>query len=83
MQENPLNIELAPLKKQEKLLETEIEEMSSELKLIEEELLDESIYDVAHKIRLKNALEKQGRLKSLLKNKEGQWYDLQKKLEFH
>ena len=74
---------LAPLKKQERLLETEIEEISSELKLIEEELLDESIYDVAHKIRLKNVLEKQGRLKSLLKIKESQWYDLQKKLEFH
>ena len=74
---------LAPLKNQVKLLETEIEKLSSQLKLIEEELLDESIYGLTHKNHLKNTLERQGRVKSLLLKKEGEWYEIQKKLEFY
>ena len=72
---------MAPLKRQVKLLEAEIEKILTELKLTEEELSNESIYGSNQKSHLVNTLERQGRLKSLLTDKEGKWYEMQKKLD--
>ena len=72
---------LAPLKRQVKLLEAEIEKILTELKLTEEELSNENIYGSNQKSHLVDTLERQGRLKSLLMDKEGEWYEMQKKLD--
>ena len=72
---------MAPLKRQVKLLEAEIEKILTELKLTEEELSDENIYGSNQKSHLVDTLERQGRLKSLLMDKEGEWYEMQKKLD--
>ena len=72
---------LAPLKRQVKLLEAEIEKILTELKLTEEELSNENIYGSNQKSHLVDTLERQGRLKSLLMDKEGEWYEMQKELD--
>ena len=72
---------LAPLKRQVNLLEAEIEKILSELKFAEEELSNESIYGSNQKSHLVDTLERQGRLKSLLMDKEGEWYEMQEKLD--
>ena len=72
---------LAPLKRQLKLLESDIENISLELEFIEKELLSEEIYEPGRKTDLAKISEKQGRLKSLLQNKENEWYKIQQQLE--
>ena len=72
---------LAPLKRQLKLLESDIENISLELEFIEKELLSEEIYEPGRKTDLAGITEKQGRLKSLLQNKENEWYKIQQQLE--
>ena len=72
---------LAPLKRQLKLLESDIENISLELEFIEKELLSQEIYEPGRKTDLAKISEKQGRLKSLLQNKENEWYKIQQQLE--
>ena len=72
---------LAPLKKQLKLLESDIEKISLELQFMEKELLSEEISEPGRKTDLAKISEKQGRLKSLLQNKENEWYKIQQQLE--
>lgn len=72
---------LAPLKRQLKLLESDIENISLELEFIEKELLSEEIYEPGRKTDLAKISEKQGRLKSLLQKKENEWYKIQQQLE--
>ena len=74
---------LAPLKRQINLVETEIEKILNELKLTKEELSNESIYGSNQKSHLVDTLEREGRLKSLLQDKEEEWYQIQKKLEIY
>jgi len=74
---------LAPLRRQVKLLESEIEKILTQLKLTEEELSNESIYGSNQKSHLVDTLERQGRLKSLLTEKEGEWYEIQRKLDLY
>ena len=76
-------LKLAPLKRQIKLVETEIEKILNELKLTKEELSNESIYGSNQKSHLVDTLEREGRLKSLLQDKEEEWYEIQKKLEIY
>ena len=74
---------LTPLKRQMKLVETEIEKILNELKLTKEELSNESIYGSNQKSHLVDTLEREGRLNSLLQDKEEEWYEIQKKLEIY
>ncbi len=71
----------APLKSKVKSLEAEIEKILTEIKLTEEELSNESIYGSNKKSHLVDILERQGRLKSLLTDKEEEWYVIQEKLD--
>ena len=72
---------LAPLKRQLKLLEGDIEKISLDLEFMEKELLSEGIYESERKADLAKISEKQGRLKSLLQDKENEWYKIQQQLE--
>ena len=64
-------------------MESEIEKILTQLKLTEEELSNESIYGSNQKSHLVDTLERQGRLKSLLTEKEGEWYEIQRKLDLY
>ena len=71
---------LAPLRKQEKLLEQEIENIQAQLDAISSQLADQSFYQQDNKAELTEALRQQGELRLLLTQREEQWYDIQKQL---
>ncbi len=71
---------LVPLKKQEKLLESEIEGIQKRLLKIESSLADEAIYLAQNKTELNKQLQQQGTLKAKLNNKEAQWLKVQQEI---
>ena len=72
--------ELAPLRKQEKQLERQIDKLNASLKEIEEHLSDSSLYEEANKGKLTEMLQQQGELKSLLAETEEEWMEIMEQL---
>ncbi len=71
---------LAPMKKQEKAIESKIDKLHKQLEETEEALLDESLYQDAKKLLLNDFLQKQGRLRVQLTQSEEQWLELQEEI---
>ncbi len=71
---------LAPLKKQERALESEIEKIQKQLLKIESSLADESMYLEENKFELNRLIQEQGTLKSQLLNKEDLWLQVQEEI---
>ena len=72
--------QLAPLRKQEKAIETVIEKIQLELANIETQLANESIYSEENRSELGKLLQTQGQLKSQLDEKEQQWLSVLEKI---
>ena len=70
----------APLRKQVKALEREIDKLHTQLNSIDESLADETIYAADQKTELADLLRRQGKLKTELDKKEEQWLMLQEEL---
>lgn len=75
--------QLAPLRKQEKVIEGDIESIQKELASIEIQLANESIYDEENKARLAELLRTQGQLISRLDEKEEQWLGVLEEITQH
>lgn len=73
--------QLAPLRKKEKELEREIDQISKQLQKIEEKLADSKLYDDDNKARLTEILQTQGELKSQLSEAEQAWMQVLEQLE--
>ncbi|MFT7470199.1 MAG: ATP-binding cassette subfamily F protein 3 [Kiritimatiellia bacterium] len=71
---------LAPLSKQERRLEAEIEKIQSKLTKIESSLGDESMYLEANKNDLNALIQEQGSLKSKLVSSEEEWLEVQEEI---
>jgi ATP-binding cassette subfamily F protein 3 len=71
---------LAPLSKQERRLEAEIEKIQSKLTKIESSLGDESMYLEANKNDLNALIQEQGALKSKLVSSEEEWLEVQEQI---
>jgi len=71
---------LAPLSKQERRLESEIEKIQSKLTKIESSLGDESMYLEANKNDLNALIQEQGALKSKLVSSEEEWLEVQEQI---
>ena len=72
---------LRPLKQQIQKLEKEMEKLSAELAIVEAVLGETSIYEVEQKVKLQQALQQQGTIKSRLAEVEEQWLMLSDELE--
>ena len=71
---------LAPLSKQERRLEAEIEKIQSKLTKIESSLGDDSMYLEANKNDLNALIQEQGALKSKLVSSEEEWLEVQEEI---
>ena len=71
---------LAPLKKQERRLEAEIEKLQTKLTNIENSLADENMYLEESKNDLNALIQEQGALKSLLLKQEEAWLEVQEEI---
>ena len=71
---------LAPLNKQERRLEAEIEKIQSKLAKIEFSLADENIYLEENKNDLNALIKEQGALKSKLASNEEEWLEIQEEI---
>jgi len=71
---------LAPLNKQERSLEAEIETIQSKLAKIESSLADENIYLEENKNDLNALIQEQGALKSKLASNEEEWLEIQEEI---
>lgn len=71
---------LAPLSKQERRLEAEIEKIQSKLTKIESSLGDDSMYLEANKNDLNALIQEQGALKSKLVSSEEDWLEIQEEI---
>ena len=71
---------LAPLNKQERRLEAEIEKIQSKLAKIESLLADENIYLEENKNDLNALIKEQGALKSKLASNEEEWLEIQEEI---
>ena len=71
---------LAPLSKQERRLEAEIEKIQLRLTKIESSLGDDRVYLEANKNDLKALIEEQGALKSKLVSSEEEWLEVQEEI---
>ena len=67
---------LAPLKKKIGGLESAIEKLNEKLAVIDQQLLDSSLYEDSNRKRLKDLLQEQGGLKSELAETEEKWLEL-------
>ncbi|MCG8415637.1 MAG: ATP-binding cassette domain-containing protein [Pseudomonadales bacterium] len=70
----------APLRKQEKQLEKEIDKINVALKKIEEQLSDSGMYEDKNKAKLTEILQQQGELKSQLAETEEVWMEVMEQL---
>lgn len=73
--------QLAPLRQEIRKLETAIEKTQKELSQIENELADEAIYKAENKTQLTHILQRRGELKSVLADKETEWFSAQHAFE--
>ena len=74
---------LAPLRKQEKAIEGDIETIQKKLASIEIQLANESIYGEENKIELTELLQTQGQLVSQLNEKEERWLSVLDEITQH
>lgn len=72
--------EQAPLKKQEKQLERQIDKFNQALQEIETKLSDSTIYEDENKAKLTDILQQQGELKTQLADAEEQWMEILERL---
>ena len=72
--------QLAPLKRREKAIESDIDKGHNELKKIEASLADEAIYADAQKSVLSELLQHQGKLKTQLMDREEKWLEIQEEI---
>lgn len=72
--------QLAPLRKQEKSLDAEMDKLHKELSLIEKGLADEALYTEEGKSSLTELLHRQGKLKNLLERAEERWLMVQEEI---
>lgn len=72
--------QLAPLKRREKAIESDIDKAHNELKKIEASLADEAIYADAQKSVLSELLQHQGKLKTQLMDREEKWLEIQEEI---
>lgn len=72
--------QLAPLKRREKAIESDIDKAHNELKKIEDSLADEALYTDAQKSVLSELLRHQGKLKTQLNDWEEQWLQIQEEI---
>ncbi len=70
-----------PLRKQITQLEQQMDKLSAELTVIEEQLADSALYDISRKAELTECLQKQSQAKSALEETEMTWLDAQEQLE--
>lgn len=73
--------QLAPLRNEIRKMEQKIEKLHAELKLMENALGDETLYEEARKKDLTSLLQKQGALKSECEALEEQWLEKSEELE--
>ena len=71
----------APLRKREKHLERKIDDFNSELRSIETQLSDSTLYDDSNKKQLTDLLQRQGELKIQLANLEEAWIEVLEQLQ--
>ena len=71
----------APLRKREKQLERKIDDLNSELRSLETQLSDSTLYDVSNKKQLTDLLQRQGELKIQLANLEEAWIEVLEQLQ--
>ena len=71
----------APLRKQIKSLESDMEKAQQQLSTLEEKLTDSSLYEAANKVRLQELLKQQGDLRQSLEQQEEAWLLAQEELE--
>ncbi len=71
----------APLRKQIKTLEADMEKAQRQLSTLEETLADSSLYEAANKSRLQELLKQQGDLRQSLERCEESWLLAQEELE--
>ena len=71
----------APLRKREKQLECKIDDFNSELRSLETQLSDSTLYDDSNKKQLTDLLQRQGELKIQLANLEEAWIEVLEQLQ--
>ena len=71
----------APLRKREKQLERKIEDFNSELRSLETQLSDSTLYDDSNKKQLTDLLRRQGELKIQLADLEEAWIEVLEELQ--
>ena len=71
----------APLRKREKQLERKIDDLNSELRSLETQLSDSTLYDDSNKKQLTDLLQRQGELKIQLANLEEAWIEVLEQLQ--
>ena len=76
-----LRQQLAPFRKQADQLEKQLDKTQQQLADIEQQLADSSLYEAAHKDRLKELLNQQGIFKAQAEQLENQWLECLEQLE--
>ena len=71
----------APLRKREKQLERKIDDLNSELRSLETQLSDSTLYDDSNKKQLTDLLQRQGELKIQLADLEEAWIEVLEQLQ--
>ena len=71
----------APLRKREKQLEREIDDLNSEIRSLETQLSDSTLYDDSNKKQLTDLLQRQGELKIQLADLEDAWMEVLEQLQ--
>jgi len=71
----------APLRKREKQLERKIDDLNSELRSLETQLSDSTLYDDSNKKQLTDLLQRQGELKIQLADLEEAWMEVLEQLQ--
>ena len=71
----------APLRKREKQLERKIDDFNSELRSLETQLSDSTMYDDSNKKQLTDLLQRQGELKIQLADLEEAWIEILEQLQ--
>lgn len=76
-----LRSQMQPLKKALQQVENRISQLSTTLKLIDQQLVDPQIYAVEHKTKLTDLLKQQSQIKSDLEMEELSWLEIQEQLD--
>ena len=80
-QEAELRQKLSPWRKKQKALEARLDQLQAQLASVEQALADPSVYDDRQKVKLKELLAEQTRLKRELDDTEAEWLDVSETVE--